>query len=408
MIIMENDNMENITDDDNVNSQTLCFHKLDEQRLSGNVKIGNDVFYWSQCKKQFLKLSQEKVNPETIFCGLIDVKGNNLLQNFDDLAKFDKAIYSICDLLGLKKTLQCRNLTYLIRYVANSVFQDKIKVVNWETLETINEACAGGCLVAKAGIYDGEFTCYDINNSYNAFFIDRKFPSNPRFATIQSLEKILCVQIYRCKIDEKCITDELHKMLKLKRLWFTGFDLKVFDEYNIKYELVQQENNTILFDFLDLDFDFLEKVNELKQKTDKKTDIIKYTTYKTFLSGFWGVLCQYLLVTEDKEKIDHKYFHQISRTKGVKLYKKPIQLFKFSCAVAKPFIMAYARFRLLTQIKKCESKGYKVVYCHTDSIVTDAKPKLFVIGKGIGEWKVDKITEKGIDIKNIATKFFLE
>ena len=70
--------------------------------------------------------------------------------------------------------------------------------------------------------------------------------------------------------------------------------------------------------------------------------------------------------------------------------------------------MAYGRYRLLKQIKKIENEGYKVIYAHTDSIITDAPKELFDLGTDIGQWKHEEHTEKGVIIKSIAQKHFIK
>lgn len=381
---------------------------LIEADFNNFVKVGDEFFRFDTKARKWYKTTTKKEDPT--HCGLESASGDNMIKNFDDLKAYDDVLFSMCIACKIKKCPNLRNLKYFIRFMANEALQDKVVVNDLQMFETIDLASGGGCLVAKAGTYEGDFKCYDINNSYNKFFMDYKMPTNPTFRTVETIEKMKDVCLYRVDVDgNHQQSDDLNKMLKLRRQWFTGFDLKLFDKLDIKYKLVKQENNMINFDRLDADFSFLEKINQLKQSKQKtEENKIALTALKTFLSGFWGVMCRFDLIEAAGGEIDRKYFHQIYQKNGNLLFKNPESIYRYKCAIVKPFIMAYARSRIVKQITKCTKKGYQVVYSHTDSIITDAPAKYFDIGTDIGEWKIveNENAHKGVTITNIAVKNF--
>ena len=135
---------------------------------------------------------------------------------------------------------------------------------------------------------------------------------------------------------------------------------------------------------------------------------MKKIIVKNLLSSFWGNMCRYNCITEEAygKEIPDNYFHKTSTFSSDDLYIHPEKFYLYSIAICKPFVLAYARYRLLKQINKIENKGYKVIYAHTDSIITDCPEKYFKTGSNIGDWKLEKKSENNVVINNIASKIF--
>lgn len=307
----------------------------------------------------------------------------------------------------------------------------RIEVKDTSICETIDEASAGGCLIAKKGIHNGTYHCYDLNNSYNAIFTDLgMLPTNPTFKTVTEIEKEQFYRLYRLKVDKEFMTDEYKHRFKTTRRWFTKWDIDLFKLYKIKFELVEEENNCIAFDFINANFDWMEILNEAKQRLNKKREPIKYKTLKLILSSVWGQICKYQTQEQYscKEKvpewllkqnpniyigeISKKYVYDAHPVSGNTNYIDKRIFFKHAIGIIKPFVLAYGRYRLLRQVRALEKKGFDVIYCHTDSIVTNANDTHFDIGTEIGQWKLEtednKTTTIGVDIKHIGSKTFLK
>ena len=179
---------------------------------------------------------------------------------------------------------------------------------------------------------------------------------------------------------------------------------------NIEFTLLEQENNCIVYDKVECNFEWMTKLNYIKQNTNKQTDGIKYDILKTLLSSFWGQCSRYSTIDfkiGEEKTVDREWFYKTGENTGDSIYINPEQIYKYSCAIIKPFILAYGRLRILKQVKKLEDKGYNCVFSHTDSIICNAKDKYFDIGTSIGQWKKETTTEKGITINNIASRNFL-
>jgi len=298
----------------------------------------------------------------------------------------------------------------LILKLAQESFQDKIKADNIEVIKCIDKASAGGCLIANKGTYEGKYTLFDIVNSYNSFFLENQMPTNPRFKTVDKILK-KTYALYRLEInDKKYLEKEYTMKFKTNRQWFTKWDINIFKMNNIEFTLLEQENNCIVYDKVECNFEWMTKLNSIKQNTNKQTDGIKYDILKTLLSSFWGQCSRYSTIDfkiGEEKTVDREWFYKTGENTGDSIYINPEQIYKYSCAIIKPFILAYGRLRILKQVKKLEDKGYNCVFSHTDSIICNAKDKYFDIGTSIGQWKKDTISGRGIEIKNIASREFL-
>ena len=377
---------------------------LSECNVKVLINVDGGFYRWNKNTKEYEKQKPPEKTGDC--CGLFDHNKQTELKTFDDLKEFDAAVFKICDAIGVIKSPYHRNIRYLCRSYANKVLNDSIEVKDVQILETIDEASGGGCLLTKTGKHEGTYTCYDINNSYNRFFIDFYFPTNPRFSTLAEIGKIKEIRLYHVKVDEPFLCDEWNTQLKTRRHWVTGFDLMLYDKVGITYKLVNEENNVICFDVAETDFSDLQEINKIKQSAKKGS--IAQKTLKLFLSSFWGSLCQFDYISgEACESIDSKYFFKVRESNGEHIFKNPECIYRYPTAIAKPFIMAYARKCLYEMVMTCVNKGFNVVYCHTDSIITNAPESLFDIGTGIGQWKIDKRSDAGVYVKNIASKTFL-
>jgi hypothetical protein len=345
---------------------------------------------------------------------LID-KDENILKSKGDVITYSQTITDICNNLNINIQPSFANIKEFALFLIDQAFGGKqVKVTDPMLYEIIDEASGGGALIAKPGIYDDEMICYDINNSYNKLFIDYNFPTNPRFTTVNEISEY-DFMIYRLNILD---IDVDKSKFKTNRKWYTYYDCEIFRKYKIDFELVKEDNNAIEFDDIKTNFSFLNIVNKMKVETDKTKQKLRYTILKLFLSSIWGVMCQYKIFDESEvvelvkcgkmEEPARKYIHSHCIKTNETKYIRPIHIYKFSIGIVKPFVLANARLRLLKQAKKCEKKGYEVVFSHTDSIITDAPESLFDIGKEIGQWKVEKKNEKGIIINNIASKEWIQ
>jgi len=387
------------------------YDDINRSKYPRQIEIENKEIY--VLNMQIKKYELVKKPDEPKYMARFEVKGENRLKSKLDVIKYCDILRNdlVFGVLGLK------NFNYdfvkseqLIKKLAQESFGDKITVDNIDVVRCIDKASAGGCLIAKKGTYEGKYKMFDIANSYNKFFIDFKIPTNPKFKTVSKISSKKTFALYRLEMrDKKYLEKEYTMKFKTNRRWFTKWDIDIFNMFDIEFNLLEEENNCIVYDTVDCDFEWMENLNELKQNTDKEKESLKYDMIKNLLSSFWGRLSQYETITDEEYEgeTDLEYYYKVGHRSSESLFIHPDKIYKYSCGIIKPFVLAYGRLRVLTQIKKLEDKGYNIVYTHTDSILCNAKDKHFDIGCEIGQWKLEQTSKKGVVVDNIAKKKFL-
>lgn len=343
-----------------------------------------------------------------------NVHGENKLKNKSDIITYAGILKEqiVKGLFGFKWNYDFVKPERLILKLAQESFQDKIKAGNnIEVIKCIDKASAGGCLIAKQGTHEGQYKIFDIVNSYNSFFLENQMPTNPRFKTVKEISK-KTFALYRLEINDKKYLDKENTMkFKTNRQWFTKWDIDIFKMNNIEFTLLEQENNCIVYDKVECDFKWMTQLNSIKQNTDKQKESIKYDILKTLLSSFWGQCSRYATVDfkiGEEKTISRDWYYKTGENTGDSIYINPEQIYKYSCAIIKPFTLSYGRLRILKQVKKLEDKGFETIFSHTDSILVRAVAKKhFNIGTYIGQWKEETASGRGVEIKNIASKRFL-
>lgn len=385
---------------------------IDEHRSKGPRPIRtNDGKIWKFKEGQTVEIKEEDIIHKQSIVEF-KVKDENQLETMIDTVIYTRILkQDISRLLKIDKwnfdfVVTLRMINYLTHRALNGA---EFQCDNSTLLYAVDLASAGGCVLAEKGTYDGKFNLYDISNSYNKFFVDWNPRSNPVFQTVTEISKDWYC-LYRLKIEgEENFTQEQKWKFRTNRTWFTYWDIEIFKMFDIKFTLKEGKNNCIRFmDSVEADFEWMETLNEEKQKATG----LKKSVIKNLLSSFWGNVCKYWTITNAtyKErtgnKIPSNYFHKVDKIKDEEKYIDPDQIYLYGIAMNKPFVLAYGRYRLLKQIHRVEKKGYKVLYAHTDSIITDCPEKYFNMGTNIGQWKLEKTSENGVKICNVAKKEF--
>jgi hypothetical protein len=384
-----------------------------ESKGTRPIKIANGTIY----KYDFRVKRTVKFDEKEIICkdSIVEImiRDENILKTMKDTINYVDIIKNaICkNCLKLDKwnfdfIVPRRLINYLTKKSLNG---ELLKVDNPKLLHAIDLASAGGCMIAKRGNYEGKYYLYDITNSYNKFFLDFNVPSNPQFKTVKSIEKLdeFDFILYRLKVNDKNFTQQMKWQFKTNRIWFSYFDILIYDMFKIDYELVNEKNNCVEFmETLDTNFEWMRDLNNAKQLINGETESLKKKVFKNLLSSFWGNICKYNCITQEEygKEIPDNYYHKVGSKSGEDLYIHPEKFYLYGIAICKPFVLAYARYRLLKQVYEIEKKGFKVIYAHTDSIITDASPENFDIGSDIGQWKLEKESNKNVIIENIAKK----
>lgn len=376
-------------------TRAKIFELQDESKYKMNTKT-----------KQYEQIEEELTPFDQKMCLVNTWKKKyekNILQKVEDIEIYRKTCFEIANIVGLSYDFEFFNIKILCRSICQKLMNEKPIIKEYSILESIDEASGGGSLLCNAGDHKGQYTCFDLNNSYNAFFIENsQLPSDPEFTTIKEIPDVLNeFAIYRLKTKPE---DKISHLMKLNRKWYTHYDIQIFRHNNVYHELINEPNNCIMFKKINCDMKKLNCINDLKNT--KQKDSVEKNVYKYCLSSLWGSLVEYDIVEESKGVlIDNKYYLKCSRS-NVNKFKNPQCIYKYSTGIFKPFILAYGRMKLLEQLKKCYDEGYEILYCHTDSIICDASPHIFNIGEKIGQWKIEKVAENGVKVINMATKEF--
>lgn len=341
----------------------------------------------------------------------LEDKGVNILESKSDVITYAKTIQNVCDALKIPFALNPHliDIKLLIKYIVDINIVKLPVVEDLKILETIDLSSAGGCLVANVGTHKGQFSTFDINNSYNSFF--KKYdtiPSNPKYKTIKNIEEIKN-RFALFKLDVIYEPDR-NSFLKMGReKWFTMIDIEIFNNWNVQYKLSNDDNNCIIYDEIKHTlYPALELINTLKQNANIN-NVIEKKIYKLLLSSLWGMLCQYNTTTRQRygKAIDAQYILE-DRTNPITrelVYKNPDCIYRYSMALLKPFILANGRSNVISMYMECKKNGYSIIHSHTDSITTNTEAiRLFEIGSEIGQWKEEYKYINGVEIKNIACK----
>lgn len=392
-----------------------------QSRGTRPIRVANGTIY----KYNFVTKKTEEYDQENIIhkSSIVEViiNGENILTSCSTVIQYTSFMKTmICkEILKLKEIrdnvevdawhFDFVSLLRLTNYLAKQSIHGEILVSNPKLLYAIDAASGGGALIAKPGIHHGHYFSYDINNSYNNFFVKYKIPSNP---VIMSVSRIFKKQfaLYRLKVHKEFLTEDMTRTFKTNRAWFTYTDTKIFDMFGIKYELVNENYNCVDFkDKIDTDFEWMHSLNaakyhELVYKSPMKRKIIKH-----LLSSFWGNMCKYNCITEKEygREIPEYLYHKKGKDSGDELFINPDKFYIYAVGICKPFVLAEGRYNLLSQVHKVQKLGHELVYCHTDNIITTCPPEHFDIGTDIGQWKRERDSTVGIDIKNIAEKKFI-
>src|SRR3989338_590632 len=372
--------------------------------------------------KKTIEIDEDKIISKTSIVEVM-INEKNIIKDCSDVIMYTDIIKNdICkNLLELKETrdgvetnvwhFDFVNLRRLMYYLAKQSIHGEIVVSSPKLLWAIDMASGGGALITKPGTHYGHYYLYDINNSYNSFFVKFSIQSNHEVLKVDKIFKRRFT-LYRLKVSKEFLTKDMTRKFKTNRTWFTYTDVKIFDMFGVKYELVNEKNNCVNFkDTIESNFECMRTLNEAKQEICKDVNIpgmMKKVIVKHLLSSFWGNLCRYSCITEKEygKKIPEKLFHKVGKNTNDDLYINPDKFYLYAVAICKPFVLAEGRYNLLSQVSKVEKLVHQVVYTHTDSIITDCSPEHFDIGCDIGQWKIEKQSGAGVEIKNIRIRLF--
>lgn len=287
----------------------------------------------------------------------------------------------------------CKPITIMKHFMYNNIGieTENIKMDEFNVIKLAN---LGPLLYAKKGVVSNCYM-YDINSSYPNILQsdDFMFPiKKGYFATLDKAEGFGFFKINL--LNESKIDYRIFKTNKTK--WFTHIDIKILENNGYEYELCDEVKNAYVYDpssLISSKFLFKKMIDKLyEMKADKNKSA------KLSLNVVWGFLCQVITKTfklsdDNIQKFtEEEIFEMHPKKCNMKVLNKD-QPFATGFARMKPFILAQGRYNLSKAISKCLKKGYDVYRVHTDSLMTNMKPKKFckiaLVGDEIGDWKLD-------------------
>ena len=253
--------------------------------------------------------------------------------------------------------------------------------------------------------FNGEVHSFDINSHYPSLLTKNYnyFPvKEGEYKIIQNIAEKAEYGIYRCKI-----TPDLkgsYKFFRFNELnYYTHLDIEVARKYNLRIELIQDEQPNFLFyskdKLMNGAFLFKHYVNDLYALKEKK---IKGS--KDLLNILWGALAE---SNFNKFSVDSETELSITNAKIVSMYVTDERLkfkvisydygyFKTNFARLKPFVLAYGRDRLYYVFKNYE---HLIVRAHTDGVYMTEYPDTILTGTKLGHLKYEGI--KDVDIRGL-------
>jgi hypothetical protein len=227
---------------------------------------------------------------------------------------------------------------------------------------------------------------YDINSQYMDMMTSKGFKiplTVGKICTIEEITDTDITAIYKLKVHGENI------------LWkdsdndyYTNYHVKILSRLNIDYELVQEEDNAIIWEHCitgDKLFSYLHDLYELKKKGNKYAKAVINTTWGQLSrhSEIWLPLSKY---DPDKDRL---------RVKDWNFEKDLVLLrpttgkgeFKYITGRIKTFILSYTRYRFIKDYLQPTLKaGYNIHLVNTDAFLTNAPAEVVEkFGKGIGQ-----------------------
>ena len=137
------------------------------------------------------------------------------------------------------------------------------------------------------------------------------------------------------------------------------------------------------------------------------TKVVSNNTFEKYMVMY--KITSYKNISEDKTLISYipKLDHNIIKSNNlnfIKLANKykdhELQTFKSTSVIISAAVTSYARIYMSKNKLDLLNKGAKVFYTDTDSLVTDIPLSANLVGKELGQFKLEHLIDRGIFISN--------
>ena len=293
-----------------------------------------------------------------------------------------------------------RNLNSFIRdtfyhSIKELGIQSKMERVELYEFEPLEQSSKGAILTIKSKTETYKHGIqYDMKSSYPYTLMHKlfKFPitagqfrtQDPKYFDNNIKNKDLRYGLYHCKAIFPKDKSKKSYFVKGSHDWFTHWDLMAGYEQGIRFELINEDNNSLIWlktqtiDGKSVFRNFI--MYFYKPKNDTKCPLVK-----RILSGLWGALCQAKYERERIKVIDGTINHTIKEgyifdsvnmvgEDEAEITTQKPSLFFSSYARIKPFLSSYQRYLMYNEvIKPVLDKGIEIIKVKNDSIITDKR-----------------------------------
>lgn len=266
----------------------------------------------------------------------------------------------------------------------------------------VDGACQGAIMYCDNDVEFDKAIKYDVNSFYASVMKNKTFcyPLGVgSFVTLKKIEDTDKPAIYQLKINGS------HKYWKNTGGFYTNYHVKILDLLKISYELLNKDNNALVWDNYvtgDKSFKYLEELYEFKKNGNKYAKDIINTT--------WGILSR-----EAEWEIPEEDYKasMASRVVRFNFDKQTVTLtkdtkYRHVTGRLKPFVLSMGRLLMIEDyLLPLEKQNKKIYWVNTDGFITDASEKdvqtyiLDDIGDNIGELKIEKKYDKKHQVVNM-------
>lgn len=274
----------------------------------------------------------------------------------DEPKKYKEDYEKICEILKIDFDLRY-NYNNLVKYcLYHLMFDvDEITPISQDEFEWINKNlyCEQLRYVEKLPFNRNEVKQLDINSMFPYSLIQLDIPiSEMKFDKVDTID-MKKHKVFFIKLKVEKLPEYLYQKYKNKKNWFSRYDLLMFNLFNVKYEIIHEENN----------YAYYEKTTRIKNSCilrlfeNKKTNCVANMIIKK-IHGL--AIMRHRLKTDDIE-------HNTELKKSCMLKKQycaGLPLFYRMKAV----LYNSVKYQMAVYVKKLQDANVKIIRIATDSI----------------------------------------
>lgn len=383
--------------------------------------LHNSTKFKKKCNNiQKSKVAIKKVNSPTHeyfcdelqYCQLEDLSNDYFIIDVDtddDLKIYfenrKKSYKQICDAFNIDTEEFMYSEIFTCRAILYNQFKhlQGMQHVTFDELKYLDGSSQGGILYADKGIHKNMFK-YDINSMYGFMMKHPEFYFPLREGKITTIKEIDKSKygIYKLKIIGSYVF-----FRNTPDDYYTTYHIMLLDYLAMKYELVLENDNAIIYDDVmagkDIFGDMMDKLFELKRNGNPHS--------KSVMNCSWGTASKkkkYEIPIEDIKEGDPRIhlINDVDYFNGTVTLFSDSHPFKHATGRIKAFLLSFCRYfivkYILSEVKQVRKS--KIVQVNTDGFVCNLPPHkislLYPISTEFGHLKFEEQYNE-VDIKHV-------